>query len=128
MTQANRCIVLIDDEPFILSATAQLLRSAGHEVHTCQEWASVAGIVRTSSPDLILLDYNMPALRGDDICTILKRNTLAGHAKIVIFSSEPESDLVSIVERCGADGYIKKNCAGHALLRQVERVLDAAVA
>ncbi len=125
----SHTILLVDDEPFILSATASLLRSAGHTVHTCEQWAGVANTVRSEEPDLVLMDYNMPSLKGDDLCKILKRNVINSDMKIVIFSSEPESDLVGIVARCGADGYIKKNVAGHILLQNVNDLLgECAVA
>jgi len=125
-TQTIGRILLVDDEPFILSATAQLLRNAGYEVHTCEQWVGVAGVVRDHEPDLILLDYNMPSLKGDDLCTILKRNVINPDMKIVIFSSEPEDFLIETVKRCGADGYIKKNVAGHLLLNRVNEVFPAA--
>jgi DNA-binding NarL/FixJ family response regulator len=126
--QESHTILLVDDEPFVLSATAQLLRAAGHKVHTCEQWAGVATTVRNEEPDLILMDYNMPALKGDDLCQILKRNVMKDGMKIVIFSSEPEQDLVRIVASCGADGYIRKNAAGHILLQQIETALEGAVA
>lgn len=116
-------ILLVDDEPFIMSATAQILRAAGHTVHTCEQWAGVAAIVRDQQPDLILLDYNMPAIKGDDLCSILKRNVISPGMRIVIFSSEPESDLVEIVARCSADGYIKKNVPAPQLLQSIEDAL-----
>lgn len=119
----TKTILLVDDEPFILSATATLLRSAGHTVHTCDQWTGVAKTVRDENPDLILMDYNMPALKGDDLVAILKRNMMQDEMKIYIFSSEPEPDLIRITDRCGADGYIKKNVAGHLLLRQIESAL-----
>ena len=122
MTDSGKTILLVDDDPFILSATAQLLRAADHEVHTCQEWAGVAATVRAKSPHLILVDYNMPSLKGDDLCAILKRN-MGGSSKIVIYSSEPESDLVRIVAACGADGYIRKNKPGHLLLEEIATIL-----
>lgn len=128
MLQENKTILLVDDEPFILSATAQLLRAAGHEVHTCQEWAGVAAKVRSECPDLILMDYNMPAIKGDDLCAILKRNMSDSATKIIIFSSEPESDLIRISQQCGADGYIMKNAPGHVLLREIEGVISTTVA
>lgn len=115
---------MVDDEPFILSATAQFLRSSGYEVHTCDQWVGVAPIVRDMRPDLILMDYNMPGLMGDDMCRILKRNAANSDLRIVIFSSEPETDLVSIVERCGADGYIRKNIPGHMLLELMNAHID----
>ena len=124
----SKTILLVDDEPFILSATATLLRSAGHRVHTCDQWTGVAKTVRDENPDLILMDYNMPALKGDDLVAILKRNMMQTDMKIYIFSSEPEMDLIRITSRCGADGYIKKNVAGHLLLRQIESALQASSA
>ncbi len=126
MTQGTtqRTILLVDDEPFILNATARLLRSAGHDVHTCEQWAGVATTVRNEEPDLVLMDYNMPSLKGDDLCQILKRNVINPAMQIIIFSSEPESDLVRIVASCGADGYIKKDTAGHDLLQRVNELLE----
>jgi CheY-like chemotaxis protein len=125
LSQKSRTIVLVDDEPFILEATARLLRSAGHTVHTCDQWTGVAAVVRTAHPDLILMDYNMPSIKGDDLCMILRRTMVDERTRIIIFSSEPESDLREIVARCGADGFVQKNVAGHVLLNSVESLLDS---
>jgi DNA-binding response OmpR family regulator len=119
-------VLVVDDEPFILEATARLLRGAGYDVHTCDQWAGVANIVRTASPQLVLLDYNMPTLKGDNVCMILKRTMADQGLRIVIHSSEPQSDLVDIVERCGADGYICKNGPQGELLNRVAAELALA--
>jgi len=121
----NRKILLVDDEPFILTATAQLLRNAGYAVTTCEQWAGVASIIREEEPDLVLLDYNMPSLKGDDLCAILKRNVINDDLRIVMFSSEPEAFLIDTVRACGADGYIKKNVPGHVLLAEVHAYFEA---
>jgi CheY-like chemotaxis protein len=118
-------ILLVDDEPFIMEAAARVLRSAGHDVHTCEQWAGVAHIVRQADPDLILLDYNMPSLKGDNVCTILKRTLVGRSVRIVLYSSEPEADLLAITERCGADGYIRKDVPAPELLYRVGRELQA---
>jgi len=128
VSTAGYSILLVDDEPFILSATAQLLRNAGYKVHACEQWTGVAAAVHTESPDLVLLDYNMPAIKGDELCRILKRNTNRPEMQIVIFSSEDESDLVDITRRAGADGYIRKNVAGHVLLQSIQARLATSVA
>lgn len=119
-------ILMVDDEPFILSATAQFLRSSGYDVRTCDQWVGVAPVVSSMNPDLILLDYNMPGLMGDEMCRILKRNAVGSDLRIIIFSSEPEADLIEIVARCGADGYIRKNVPGHQLLDLLRAELDGA--
>lgn len=118
--QNHATILMVDDEPFILSATAQFLRSSGYDVHTCDQWMGVAAVVRNTEPDLILMDYNMPGLKGDEMCRILKRNSADVDPRIVIFSSEPEADLIEIAGRCGADGYVPKSVPGHVLLEKID--------
>lgn len=122
-------IVIIDDEPFMLSAMSTLLGSAGYSVRTVSEWAGVASAVREAEPVLVLLDYNMPALKGDKICEILKRNMTGSDMRIFIFSSEPESDLVRIVSQSGADGYLRKSLPASELLVEIGTIMrNAAVA
>lgn len=118
-------ILIIDDEPFILASAALVLREAGHEVHTCEQWAGAARIIRTTRPDLILLDYNMPSLKGDDMCAILKRTMPDVVPRVLIHSSEREDELVQIVARCGADGYIVKSSSAQ-FVQRVEAELSPA--
>jgi CheY-like chemotaxis protein len=115
-------ILIVDDEPLILEMTSRLLAESGYAVETCHMWPSVANVVRQHEPDLILLDYNMPGLRGDDLCKILKRNMKTG-TKIILFSAEPEQDLIAITGECGADGYLKKNEPAMNLLQQIGYIL-----
>lgn len=119
MMERTPKILLVDDEPFISRAVATVLENAGFKVTTCEQWAGVASAVRTEEPDLVLLDYNMPMLKGDSICAILKRNGARPGMKIVLFSSESPSDLLRIAAECGADGWIPKNTAPTNLVQQI---------
>lgn len=126
MRKRSAKILLVDDEPFILEVASQVLSRAGFETHTCHLWTGVLNTVREQRPDLVLLDYNMPGLRGSDLCNILKRDTAGTDMRVVLYSAEPESDLVRICDECGADGYIRKKSAPNELIRQVEEALDYA--
>jgi CheY-like chemotaxis protein len=121
-------VLLVDDEPFILTAVGGVLRTGGYDVMTCDMWAGVANMVRVESPDIVLLDYNMPSLKGDNICMILKRNLQDSPMKIVLFSSEAEHDLARITTQCGADGYIRKNTPGPELLRILDDYMRSVTA
>jgi DNA-binding response OmpR family regulator len=121
---STKCkILLVDDESFTLNATATVLRNAGHEVHLCEQWACVASTVRTHQPDLVLLDYNMPALTGDKICQILKRNVMNSAMQVYLYSSEPERSLIAIADECGADGYIRKDVPAPELVARVDKIV-----
>lgn len=128
ISSAPKKVLIVDDEPFILAATARLLEAQGHQVATCDEWTKVAGAVRSLEPDVVLMDYNMPSIKGDELCAILKRNNGGSAMRIIIFSSESESDLVGIVARCGADGFIKKDVGTQALMERLDMVLGATAA
>lgn len=128
MTTSYQTVLIVDDEPFIMNATARLLRSQGHTVHTCDDWTLVASTVRSEQPDVVLMDYNMPSIKGDDLCAILKRNNVGSNMRIVIFSSEAESALVGIASRCGADGYIKKDVSADTLMAELNRLLAVSAA
>lgn len=119
--ESQGTILLVDDEPFVLSAVGNVLRTAGFQVHTCEMWAGVANVIRREDPDVVLLDYNMPTVKGDDICLILKKNTRRSRMRIVMYSSEQESVIERVAAACGADGFIRKNTPGGEL---VDRLLD----
>lgn len=118
-------VLLVDDEPFTLTAVGGVLRGGGFDVLTCEMWAGAANMVRTERPDLVLLDYNMRSLKGDNICIILKRNIQDAAMKIVLFSSEAEHELAKIADQCGADGYIRKDTPGPARLARVASYVGA---
>ena len=118
-------VLIVDDEPFIAHAVSATLESDGIEVGMCADWTAVATTVRVTDPDLILMDYNMPGLKGDELCRILKRNAVDSHMKIIIFSSEPESDLIGITAQCGADGFLPKNTPVPELVARIRGFVDS---
>jgi CheY-like chemotaxis protein len=67
-------ILVVDDEPYVLSAAARVLRSLGHEVVL----ANSADQARTTveqqgAPDLLLTDLNMPQMNGFELVSELRK-------------------------------------------------------
>jgi len=121
VTQAAKRVLIIDDEPFIARAVSKLLRNEGFIVETCLEWLEISKAVHTMQPHVILLDVNMPVLKGNDVCDILRRHMVGFvvQMKIFFYSSEPEEHLRALVAECGADGYILKKTPGPELIRRL---------
>jgi CheY-like chemotaxis protein len=116
-------ILLVDDEPSILSQMSRVLDNAGFLVHTCELWPTVFSTVLRVRPDLVLLDYNMPSIKGDELCEVLKRNNLHPGMKVVLFSNEQEPLLARRSIACGADGYLKKNQPWAKIVEGVHQLL-----
>jgi DNA-binding response OmpR family regulator len=63
----NIKILLIDDDKFVLKATAKLFRKYEVEVVTCMDPQEGLDAVVEMRPDIVFLDYNMPGLTGEDV-------------------------------------------------------------
>lgn len=57
-------VLLVDDEPEILAATAQLLRLLGHQVTTASTGGEALASIRRERPDCVLLDLGLPDTDG----------------------------------------------------------------
>ena len=118
---AAKRVLIIDDEPFIARAVSKILLAEGYVVETCLDWLEISKAVYTLQPDVILLDVNMPVLKGNEVCEILRRHMIGFvvQVKIFFYSSEPVEQLQQMVAECGADGYIPKNTPGPELIERM---------
>ena len=70
-------ILVIDDSPDILGSTRRLLEAEGHTVLTAQDGPSGLEVFARESVHLILVDYFMPGMTGEEVVReIRKRDTL----------------------------------------------------
>jgi signal transduction histidine kinase/CheY-like chemotaxis protein len=62
------CILLVDDEPLVRLATAEMLREMGHNVIEAESGAAALSKLQSEDEiDLIITDYLMPAMRGSEL-------------------------------------------------------------
>src|SRR5215203_3981491 len=93
-------ILVVDDEPNILSTLAPLLRSRGYDVSTAMSGRSAIEIVEREKPDLIVLDLGLPDMDGVDVCRTIREG---GNVPIVVLSARgAEGDKVRALD-FGAD-------------------------
>lgn len=70
----RRCTILcVDDEPNILSLRSALLGMAGYKVHVAKDGEIGLEIFRNELVDLVVLDYDMPGMMGDDVAREMRR-------------------------------------------------------
>ena len=90
---ANK-IFVVDDDPDNAKALQYRLESNGFEIETCSNGAVAYDKILESDFDLILMDYFMPGLKGDDVCRDLRENARFKTLPILImtgFTNYPES-------------------------------------
>jgi DNA-binding response OmpR family regulator len=60
-------ILCVDDEPNILALRSALLGMAGYKVHVAKDGRTALEIFRNEPIDLVVLDYDMPGMTGDNV-------------------------------------------------------------
>lgn len=112
-------VLIVDDDPDVVSGTATLLRLKGFDVATCVDARQVTGMVKAEHPDVMLQDYRMPGLDVPELVAGLRRDRESARTRIVIFSAS--WDLEEARERAGADDAIGKPFDLADLVRVLER-------
>jgi CheY-like chemotaxis protein len=99
-------ILVVDDDAPILLLMRNVLREFGFEAVAAGSGEQAIAEARKRTPDLILLDRNMPGMTGDEVLRELRSDDGLAAVPILILSGEPLGP--DEVERIGATGAVLK--------------------
>ena len=109
VTQAQKKILIVDDDKFLLDMYTFKFKENGFEV--IQAVGSTDALSKLKSgivPDMMLLDVVMPKMDGFELLAIIKAEKLAPDAKIIILSNLGQAVDVEKGRNLGANGYVIK--------------------
>ena len=113
-------ILVVDDEPNILSTLAPLLRARGYEVSTAMSGRAAIETAEREKPDLIVLDLGLPDMDGVEVCQAIRDSD---SVPIVVLSARgAEGDKVRALD-IGADDYVTKPFGADELLARIRAAL-----
>jgi CheY-like chemotaxis protein len=99
-------ILVVDDDAPILLLMRNLLREFGFEPVAARNGEEAIAEARKQTPDLILLDRNMPGMSGDEVVRTLRSDESLSEVPILILSGEPIDP--DEIRRLGATGHVLK--------------------
>ena len=125
----NITVLIVDDDPEVLFATARIVKSEGYQVLEASTGQAGLETARKTKPDLILLDVMLPDIMGTEICRQIKADPFLKSAFVVLMSGLK----ISSVEQAegldvGADGYIARPVSNQELKARINstvRILTA---
>lgn len=106
LSKTMATILLIDDDLAIVEAVTIALESEHHSVMTCTEPTQWSTLIEQSVPDLILVDYFIKGVSGQDIIRTLK--STSSFASIPVLLVSAHSNLKELAQSANADGYLEK--------------------
>lgn len=113
-------IAVVEDEKLMREELSAMLRHAEYEVLEICDFEDVAGQLLSASPDLILLDINLPQSSGFLICREIKQKSTI--PVLILTSRDQMKDEVHALG-LGADEYLTKPCRIERLLARICNVL-----
>jgi DNA-binding response OmpR family regulator len=101
-------ILIIEDEAHIRRVLEYNLKLDGFEVYMAEDGAAGLELACTKSPDVILLDWLMPAMNGLQVLAELKTNSSTEHIPVFMLTAKGMLNDVTQALEMGADDYITK--------------------
>ena len=121
----DQTVLVVDDEPDVVSLIERTLRSGGYEVLKAYDGIGALDVVVEEKPDLVLLDIMMPMMSGYEVCAQIKANPQTKDIPIVCLSSAHTADARAQSLKAGAVELISKPFFPDELLAQIRRHLPA---
>jgi DNA-binding response OmpR family regulator len=116
-------ILVVDDEPDVLSLVETRLVLNNYEVITASSGAEAIRKAQEESPDLILLDVLMPDKDGFKVCRQLKDDVRTRDIPVIFLTAKSRKEDALEATWAGGVNYITKPYNPQVLLNKVARAL-----
>jgi len=120
-----RKILVIDDEPDVVSYLSAFLEDEGFQVLTASNGPDGLALAREETPDLITLDITMPGMSGIEVLTSLRRDDHLNSVPVVIITGVTSFDTLTDYRDVRApEGFMQKPIDLVKLLSTIEDILN----
>ncbi|MGD8393881.1 MAG: response regulator [Candidatus Eiseniibacteriota bacterium] len=121
--QSHR-VLIVDDNPSLLLILSETFRFESFEVMTAEDGATAVEQVRTSPPDLLVLDVGLPGRNGFEVCRALKDDPRTAAVPIILLTARAADADRHWGLDAGADEYLTKPFDPDQLLRTARELLS----
>jgi phosphoribosyl 1,2-cyclic phosphodiesterase len=108
MNKPTKTVLIIDDDPAVLTVASRRLQTEGIETLTANNGADGLRLAKERRPHVIVLDLMMPKMHGYTLIQELRNDVSLSTVRILVTSSKTYSSDVERTRRLGADRYLSK--------------------
>jgi two-component system cell cycle response regulator DivK len=116
-------ILVVEDTEDNRQIMRDLLSSAGYDLVEAQDGAEGVAMAKSSRPDLILMDIQLPVLDGYEATRRIKADPALSHIPVIAVTSYALSGDEAKTRAAGCDGYVAKPFSPRQLLQKVREYL-----
>jgi two-component system, chemotaxis family, chemotaxis protein CheY len=114
--------MVVDDSKAMRAVLVRMLKSCGYEdvVEATNGVDAFRTIKANGSPDVVLVDWNMPEMTGIEFIRRVRSSGMLDEASVVMVTSETAIEKITEALESGADEYLMKPFTLEALLEKLE--------
>jgi len=120
-------ILVVDDQENIRQLYQDFLSKKGYKVETAENGRKALESVDIASPDLILLDMNMPVMDGKEFLKLVKADEKHKAIPVLLITAVENISEISECIGLGAMGYIEKTTSLSEVVNKIGVVLNTIV-
>ena len=120
----NRCILIADDDPTVVSVVKLRLGMAQYDVVSTNDAVAVMAMVRARTPAAVILDVHMPGGGGLSTLTRIKSDPELNGIPVMMLTGERGAETVMQAMGDGADDYMVKPFRPDVLAERVSRLIE----
>ncbi|PIP33629.1 response regulator [Candidatus Falkowbacteria bacterium CG_4_10_14_0_2_um_filter_48_10] len=105
---ANKKILLVEDDPFLLNMYASKLELNGFTVLAADDGLKAYELARKEAPQLILLDVLLPKMNGFEVLHKLKLEPATAAVPVIILTNLGQAGEIEQGQKLGAVDYLVK--------------------
>ena len=117
-------ILVADDEPALLRLLEFVLGRRGYVIQGVTNGNAAIEVLKTESPDLVILDVMMPGLDGYEVLTFIRETPRLEGLPVVMLTARAQLDDIQRGLTLGADAYLAKPFDPEDLLSVVESLIS----
>jgi len=117
-------VLIVDDEQNIAISVEYLMRREGFDVSVAKDGEDGLAMIRSTKPDLVLLDVMMPKMDGFQVCAAVRADDELADVRIIMLTAKGREAEVEKGLSLGADAYIPKPFSTSELVSRVKSLLE----
>lgn len=118
-------ILVVEDHADSCEAVALFLRRQNHSVECAADGRQAMALIVERTPDLVLLDLNIPEMNGADLVEMLRSYVRLHSVPVVVFTGAPDGPLAVRAKSLQVSAVLKK---GSVSLQQIGSTIQSVLA
>lgn len=118
--QNKRKILVVDDSNFMLTLMQDLLKN-DYEVQTATSGLSAIRSIALNRPDLVLLDYEMPVCKGNQILEMIRADAEFADIFVIFLTGRTDRESIKQVLEFKPDGYLSKALEPADIKKEIDK-------